>query len=381
MRSNHSKLSGRAGFTLIELMVAIGVTALLVSLMLTITINVMGGWNKSSGSLTSGNQARLVLDMLSRDLQGLVMKQDGNVWLAATIQQDQTGGGDSGVVGAVWSPRKPSGTASSATDTSGSFYMSSNLEDCRFGQAGTWLRFFTSVTDTNTAAGTNTHISAPRAVAYQIVRLPVVYVTTGGAEYRYQLFRSEVNSNNTFTAGYDISNSNYTSTTETSDLVGAGIIRNPEVSSRDRSLIIANNVIDLGVKFYVREADPTSTPTPGLLSNRLIFPAAAANAPDAITGKPSVPLTGAFTTQTSGAQLSHFAKSVTPSSSDYYRNSIPDVVEIMVRVLTDEGVNQIALFENPPSGYVTPAGTTWWDIALKHSKVFTRRIELNANGL
>jgi hypothetical protein len=214
-------------------------------------------------------------------------------------------------------------------------------------------------------------------VAYQIVRLPVVYVTTGGAEYRYQLFRSEVSSENTFTAGYDILNSNYTSTTETSDLVGAGIIRNPEVSSRDRSLIVANNVIDLGIKLYMRETDPTTS----LVTPRLIFPATAAASPNPTTGKPVSPLAGSFTTQTSGVQLSHYAKSVTPSASDYYRNSIPHVVEIMVRVLTDEGVNQIELFENPPSGYVAPAGTTWWDIALKNSKVFTRRIELNANGL
>jgi prepilin-type N-terminal cleavage/methylation domain-containing protein len=43
MQSTYLKSSGPKGFTLIELMVAIGVTALLVSLMLTITINVMGG--------------------------------------------------------------------------------------------------------------------------------------------------------------------------------------------------------------------------------------------------------------------------------------------------------------------------------------------------
>ena len=290
MRYTFIETKGRSAFTLIELMVAIGVTALLVSLMLTITINVMGGWNKSSGSLTSGNQARLVLDMISRDLQGAVSKKDGNVWLAATIQQSQTGSGGSGVVGAVWSSLKPSGNASSATDTSGSFFMSPSLEECRFGQAGTWLRFFTSVTDTNKAVGTDTHISAPRAVAYQIVRLPVVYVTTGGAEYRYQLFRSEVSSNNTFTAGYDISNSNYTNATETADLVGAGIIRNPEVSSRDRSLIIANNVIDVGVKLYMRETDPTTS----LVTPRLIFPAAAAASPNATTGEPASPKKGAL---------------------------------------------------------------------------------------
>jgi hypothetical protein len=47
----------------------------------------------------------------------------------------------------------------------------------------------------------------------------------------------------------------------------------------------------------------------------------------------------------------------------------------MVRVLTDEGVLQIDNLEN---GRITG---DWWDIVLKNSKVFTRRVELNSNGL
>jgi prepilin-type N-terminal cleavage/methylation domain-containing protein len=378
----------KAGFTLIELMVAIGVTALLVSLMLTITINVLSGWNRSSGSLTAGNQARTVLDMLSRDLQAAVMKKDGNIWLAASIQPDQTGTGDAKVTGASWdNTSKPSisPVATSATDTSGSLYLTSNLEDCRFGQAGTWLRFFTSATDSNTSTAT---LSAPRAVSYQIVRLPVV---AGSSEYRYQLFRSEVSSSATFTAGYRITAAPYISTTETADLVGAGVIRNPEISTPNRSLVLANNVVDFGLKFYIRERDPTwnpsSVPKTDEVALRLIFPAKGVAGPDRLTGAPNAPLKGTLTAQSSGTEISHYATGIAPSStdssydSDYYSTAAPDVVEIMVRVLTDEGVTQLALFENPPSGYVAPPGTTWWDIVLKNSKVYTRRIELKATGL
>jgi prepilin-type N-terminal cleavage/methylation domain-containing protein len=369
-RSTYIKSKGRAGFTLIELMVAIGVTALLVSLMLTITINVMGGWNKSSGSLTSGNQSRLVLDMLSRDLQGVVIKKDSNVWLAASIQQNQTGGGDTGMTGdADWptSAAKLTGTATSATDTdsTASYYVPNlaipSLEEYRFGQAGTWLRFFTSITDTNTAdtsgsTTTDTHISAPRAVAYQIVRAPVVF---GSQEKRYQLLRSEVSSENSFTSGYNLFAAAYNSTasiteqnTNATTIKGSGLIRRPETAANDRRLVLANNVIDFGVRVFTR-----NTTTNAL---QIAFPL------------PSGKLGFAATSST----LSPVPTPAPNSGAVAYDYGTPVVVEVLIRVLTDEGVLQIDNFEN---GRIT--GTTWWDIALKNSKVFTRRIEIKSTPL
>ncbi len=363
MHTTNFKFSGRKGFTLVELMVAIGVTALLVSLMLTITLNVMGGWNKSAGSLTSGNQARLVLDMIARDLQGAVIKKDGNVWLAASIQQNQFSGGDTGMTGdASWTATgsgtiKPSANSLSIPNMSGS--IPPDLDGYRFGQAGTWLRFFTSITDTNTpdtSAGstTDSHVSAPRAVAYQIIRAPVVF---GSKEYRYQMFRSEVSSENSFAAGYDLFAAAYNSTavvTETTSpttIKGAGIIRRPETASNDRRLVIANNVVDFGVRVFTRDSNNASV---------LVYPKTtlgfAATIPSASVPAPvpnPAPASGAVT----------------------YDYGIPSVVEVFMRVLTDEGVLQIDNLEN---GRITG---DWWDIALKNSKVFTRRIELNSSGL
>jgi len=259
MHSTYIKSRGRKGFTLVELMVAIGVTALLVSLMLTITLNVMGGWNKSSGSLTSGNQARLVLDMIARDLQGAVIKRDGNVWFAATIQKNQTGIGEAGVVDANWSPTnnpKPAGSTlgnnPELTDTS--FVIPDapsgeipTLENYRFGKGGVWLRFLTSITDTN--ADTTT-VSAPRAVSYQIVRLPVVPLSS---EFRYLLFRSEVNSANTFSSGSNLFAAAYDSpSTAPTAVTDAGILRRPEITAANRGLVIANNVVDFGVRVFTR---------------------------------------------------------------------------------------------------------------------------------
>ena len=379
MFSKYSESKVRAAFTLIELMVAIGVTALLVSLMLTITINVMGGWNKSSGSLTSGNQARLVLDMISRDLQGVVIKKDSNVWFAATIQQSQTGTGDAQVAGAVWNPTNPkpsvallNATAAQIADPSSLNTQSlviplanstnfPSVESYRFGQGGVWLRFLTSITDTN---ADSTTISAPRAVSYQIVRLPVVANST--VEFRYTLFRSEVNSANTFTNGFNLFNAVYDNppTAAPAAVTDPGILRRPEITTPNRGLVLANNVIDFGVRIYTRDSA-------GVLSTVPAFPYASSGtvytkgfaATTSTTVLPdSIP--------SGGLTAANIAYSGTPTVG------FPAVVEVFIRVLTDEGVMQIDNFE---SGLTT--GTTWWDIALKNSKVFTRRIEIKSTPL
>jgi len=387
----------RSGFTLIELMVAIGVTALLVTLMLSITVNVMGGWNRSSGSLAAGNQARMVLDMISKDLQAAIIKQDSNVWFAASIQQNQQGKGDSGVLGADWKPvgkAKPSGTlfASTVAQTADPLaigevslvlpYASATasppvipaLDNYRFGQAGMWLRFFTSVADTNkdskTAAGTETYRyqSGPRAVAYQIIRLPVVYDSTPSkdTEYRYQLFRSEVSSKYTFKTGYDLFAADYNRNTETS-VSGteglkdrAGILRHPEVASHDRSFVIANNVIDFGIRVYTRKYNPTSQ------TNELVltYP---------VVGSPATKL-GFAATIPSSAKPTPLPEISPASAAVDFEYGVPAAVEVCVRILTDEGVLQI---ENLEKGIITG---NWWEIALKNSNVYSRRIEINANG-
>ena len=356
--------SQASGFTIIELLVAVGVTALMVSLMLTIVTNVLNGWSRSSGTLTSGNQARLILDQLSRDLQSAIIKRDNNVWFAATIQQNQPiNGGDAGLTGdASWpTTAKPSGVAANETSNTGSYYApvstpTAPLEDYRFGQAGVWLRFFTTVPDTN-AAGNLDRLSAPRAVAYQIIRLPVVYGTT---ETRYQFFRSEVSPSVTFNTGYNLFSSSYNTTSVPANLTDAGSIRHPEIavpsgnSSTGRQLVLANNVIDFGVRIYARDS-----------ANALVavFPAAGKTgfaATSATTTIPPAPISGAL------------------AAGDIVYG-FPEVVEVSVRVLTDEGVKQLALLEDPPSGYTAPAN--WWDIALANSRVYTRRIEIKSKSL
>lgn len=328
-----SKRSTR-GVTLIELLVAVGVTALLVSLMLTIVVNIAGSWNRSSGLLTSGNQARLVLDQLSRDLQAAIIKKDSNAWMAATIQDSAPAIGDWAGAG------KPAGAASSATASTGSLYIPSLatnplplLEDYRFGQGGMWLRFFSSVPDTNTPGMLDT-LSAPRAISYQIVRQSVV---AGSTEKRYLLFRSEITPSITFANGYNLFDAKYYSG-------NAATVRTPLLDN-----VIANNVVDFGVRFYGRNA------------------AGALVAQFPTTGD------GVYVATSDAAK-------VDPAYAGLQHvRDFPEYAEVFIRVLTDEGVNQIALLENAPAGYTAPG--TWWEVVLANSRVYTRRIEIRAKSL
>lgn len=339
MNFTRTQKSRSSAFTIIELLVAVGVTALLVSLMLTIVSNVMGGWSRSSGTLTAGNQARTVLDMITSDLQSMVLRRDGNVWLVASIQTSPSGN--------AWGASQKPATTSSSSDANSSLNLPAlpavtspvtqppAMEDYRFGKGGVWLRMITNVPDTNTA-GDLTRISAPRAVAYQIIRAKATSATN--AEERYLFYRSELTPDVTFTTGYNLLDSTkyYSSGT-------GSILRTPT-----SDMLVANNVVDFGVRFFTRRSTGELDP---------VFP------------KPT-DLSFAATTDST---------KVGPGPDATPVRQIPDVAEVFIRVLTDEGVNQIALLENAPSGYTAPG--TWWEIVNANSRVYTRRVEIKAKGL
>lgn len=307
------KKTHRAGFTLVELLVAVGVTALLVSMMLGIIVNITGGWNRSSGSLESGNQARVVLDQLTSDLQAAIIRNDSNVWMAAEMRSPSpawTGSGNTSMVMGNQIP-DPATTAPNLP----------TLEDYQFGPSGVWFRFFSTVPGTNVANDLTT-LSAPRAVAYQIIRRDIIQ---GSSEVRYQLYRSEVLPNLTFNAGYKVNEGAY---------IVAGTVSNDPGTLRtpDRENVIANNVIDFGVRILDQNGG-------------VLFPR---DENDVYPRPPTVPPTA------------------TP---------LPDAVEIFVRILSSEGAQQISLLE---SGRITG---DWAAVVQAHSRVYTRRVELKAKGL
>jgi hypothetical protein len=120
------------------------------------------------------------------------------------------------------------------------------------------------------------------------------------------------------------------------------------------------------VRCYVRD----QTQEGGL---RLIFPATSAGA---LSNSP----------QPLRAQL----RGATPPTAPGYnfRFLFPDVVDVMVRVLTDEGAAQLKRMEAlqnpalvPPLKYNSNAQQWWWGVAVENSRVYTRRIVLNAKPI
>ncbi len=85
-RSSRDGSSSR-GFTLVEILTATAIMALLVSLVMTILSQVVMAWNRSSDELDIGGKARTTLDLLAADLQTAIFHKDGTQWLSATEEQ------------------------------------------------------------------------------------------------------------------------------------------------------------------------------------------------------------------------------------------------------------------------------------------------------
>ena len=343
----HPSRSRRLGFTLIEVLVASGVTVLLVGFMVTIVSNVTGFWSRTSGRLSAESQARYALDQLTLDLQSAIYRDDGATWLAASVPANTTTSGSVWVTtGAVIGNLKP--TTATGTTNPTLTYGAASVANATFGPAGTWLRFFTTKRGANTSADVTT-LSAPVAVGWQLIRRASA-TNTANIDRRYFLHRAEVTPANTLNTGYDITLAAYAGTAAATGNTGTlGTARSVRIPL-DLGTIIAENVIDFGVYFYTRPATGATSSAP-----RRIFP--------------------------SGTETTHLANR--PPRSGTPTTEFPDEAEIMIRVLTDEGAAQIVALETgrltPPAG--RSAAQYWWDIAVAKSQVFTRRVVLRSQPL
>ena len=354
-------------FTLLELLLAAAITTVLAGLSLLVISDCLEQWNRMTGRQGVESAARLALDQLEQDFQGAFRcpaertEETGGVWLAVTVLADTRLSGQ-------WKSTPVSANAKPANTHPRTLNLSAtDIADARFGVAGVWLRLITTKPDTGTNAA---DLSAPVVVGYQIIRRNVT--SSVASEQRYMLFRGEVRRTRTaggapgtFEAGYNLDPAASPSTPYMDANATAGdpgnLIRPP------LGAVVADNVIDFGVRLYVG----------GPETLRLVFPAAPAE-----QGAP--PVNGMVTSAVPpSSQTEHLARSVPPDANDYYRHAFPEVAEVMVRILTDEGARLVAAFEagriQPPAG-VAPADH-WWNLAEAHSLVFTRRIVLPGRPL
>ncbi|MBN38728.1 MAG: hypothetical protein CMI29_09725 [Opitutae bacterium] len=353
------------GFTLLELLVAVAVTGLLAAMLLNITTQVLTTQTKATGELETNQAAQFILDRIQEDLQCAVYRNDGSVWFAATILEDTSNS-------SMWEPDErgkpfsrslrikagdwdgPDGEVDEIVNANNQW----PLIESRFGVGGTWLRFFTQSPELDPNSETTGGV---RAVGYQLIR----YGLTGSetSKPRYQLFRSDVTAEETFEAGYDLNpiNGEYGTAAADGVRVPKNIITpifNDSIgASTDFSL--AANIIDFGIRGYLIDENDEGT---GYL--RQIFPD--------------------VNKSTSGSSSGYELLSTSdPASGTRSPHAFPEVVDVMVRILTMEGASVISAFEEGliPVPEDFSEDEYWWELAEGNSDVYVRRVRVLPSGI
>lgn len=71
----------KGGFTLVEILLATTILAIMTGMVLTMTTQVIQVWENASGKLSAGNEAQLALELMSQDLEAAIFQNDGREWL------------------------------------------------------------------------------------------------------------------------------------------------------------------------------------------------------------------------------------------------------------------------------------------------------------
>jgi len=78
--------NSKSGFSLVELMVSMAITLIIVTVLVSITSMAMDTWNRSRSELRASRQAKAMVDAMTRDLEGLVIRSGNNFeWLSAIV--------------------------------------------------------------------------------------------------------------------------------------------------------------------------------------------------------------------------------------------------------------------------------------------------------
>ena len=376
MKETIPPLTRTQGFTVIELLVAVSVTALLSGMLLLISTQVLETQSKSTSTIETNQIAQFVLDQVQEDLQCALYRNDGNVWMTISLLNDNENSGS-------WVNPAISSNGKSQIDSLrvvGSDWPSEELTDSeidalgqgpflesRFGVAGCWLRFFSQSPELDPNA--KNHGSA-RAIGYQILR----YGLTGSPSSRakYQLFRSDVSARNTFEAGYNLhpNDGGYNSSASLTSLDPSDLgtpripssITNPIVTDgtdySPTSFSLASNIIDFGIRAYHLEENSFGT---GNLVQ--IFPPIDISSPGNLLAQEFM--------------ATSYNTYQTLNNKTFYL--FPDVMDVMVRVLSMEGARLVEAFEN--GSVPSTDNLNWWSIAEEHSEVYIRRIKIYGSGL
>ncbi|GHC53840.1 PulJ/GspJ family protein [Roseibacillus persicicus] len=82
----------KKGFTLVELLVALGITAIIVSMLVTITATALDGYSISRNRVKASREAKAAFDQMARDLESLVVRSGNDFeWLWISTESNPPG--------------------------------------------------------------------------------------------------------------------------------------------------------------------------------------------------------------------------------------------------------------------------------------------------
>lgn len=216
-------LSRKRGFTLMELMVAMAITTIIVTVLVSITSIALDTWNRSRSELRASRQAKGMLDVMARDFEALVTRRgNANEWLSAI------------------------------TDISGTAQNGNNLPSSNAAK----LIFFTAATDRyDGKIGTPADLGGDvSSVAYQLDYRDPIGASGGAGFETYVLSRLLVNPNDTFR-----------------DLLGkpdlTAAFSTKAASLSDPTNFVCENIYQFTITFHVQVSQTLGTPPVTTLVN------------------------------------------------------------------------------------------------------------------
>ncbi len=304
--------SREKGFTLIEMVVALAITAVIGYLFVSIGRDFVRAWDHIGDTVSRETEVRAALDWIERDFESAFFQEGNGVMFAVDVLNNENNSGSWQTDGDTLRP-----------STSGS-----NTQNHEYGWAGCWVRLFTASPTLN-------------AVGYQIIRSTM----RNAPEFtpRYMLYRNAANVRETIDKVLDLTDTGAYPTL-TGDVV------NPE-----RPNILAINVVDFGVRLYIYETDPTSPGYPD---------PSGADAPDQL--RLIFPADGSSQLVTDiSAAANHRGSTFTGIA---YQNRYPDVIEIYMRVLSERGADMISDMEEAGDN------TFWDEVVANNSRLYRRYV-------
>ena len=303
----------RNGFTLIELMAALGVTAVIGYFFISIGRDFVIAWDYVGDSVARETEARGALDTIARDFESAFFREGDDVMFAVDVLNDNSG--------AKWE----GGTKRPIADG-----FDPSLH--QYGWAGSWVRMFTAAPSFN-------------AVGYRIIRTTI---KDNVGEPRYMLYRNVATMKATVLEAEAAVDG-----THIFDFASGMYLDSGYVLGANRGNILAVNIIDFGVRLYIYDLDdPSADDAPDGL--RLIFPA-----------------DGDSKLESSVASLTHGGS--TFSGTDYGKR-YPDVVEVFLRVLNQDGADELLEMEE------TGDESLWEETVEKKSRLYRRYITVGGKG-